>query len=59
MGTGRAFGSFFRESIRRILVGNRYYYLWVGFLLAVIAAGAWPTPASCARGWWPRTCATR
>jgi molybdopterin-containing oxidoreductase family membrane subunit len=40
MGTGRAFGSFFRESIRRILVGNRYYYLWVGFLLAVIAAGA-------------------
>ena len=40
MGTARAFRSFFRDSIGHILVGNRYYYAWVGFLLAIIAAGA-------------------
>jgi len=40
MGTARAFRSFFRDSLAHILVGNRYYYAWVGFLLAIIAAGA-------------------
>ena len=40
MGTARAFRSFFRDSLGHILVGNRYYYAWVGFLLAIIAAGA-------------------
>ena len=37
MGTARAFRSFFRDSLAHILVGNRYYYAWVGFLLAIIA----------------------
>ena len=41
MGTVRRFSRFGLDSIRLVLAGNRYYYAWVGFLLALIAMGAW------------------
>ena len=36
----RALSRFVSGSARLMLVGNRYYYAWVGFLLALIGAGA-------------------
>ena len=36
----RNFGRFGVDSFRLILVGNRYYYAWVAFLLALIGLGA-------------------
>jgi len=40
MGTVRAFRRFAQDSLGHILVGNRYYYAWVAFLVLLIAAGA-------------------
>ncbi len=39
MPTLRAFRQFAQDSLRLMLVGNRYYYLWIGFLLLLILAG--------------------
>lgn len=39
MQTVRASIRFVSGSARLVLVGNRYYYAWVGFLLALIGAG--------------------
>jgi molybdopterin-containing oxidoreductase family membrane subunit len=35
-----AWNRFAKDALGRILVGNRLYYAWVGFLLLLIAAGA-------------------
>ena len=40
METLRAFRRFILDSLRLALVGNRYYYAWVGFLLLLMAIGA-------------------
>lgn len=39
MDTLRNFRRFALDSVRLALVGNRYYYAWVGFLLLLIAVG--------------------
>lgn len=36
----RNFIRFIVDSAKRVASGNRYYYAWVGFLLAIIAGGA-------------------
>lgn len=40
METLRTFRRFTLDSLRLILVGNRYYFTWVGFLLILIAVGS-------------------
>ena len=39
--TLRTFGRFILATFRLIARGNRAYYAWVGFLLVLIATGAW------------------
>lgn len=41
MDTLRSFGSFILDTFRLLLRGNRAYYAWVGFLLVLVALGAW------------------
>ena len=36
----RHLSRFFAESVKLIVLGNRYYYAWVGFLLLLIAMGS-------------------
>jgi len=40
METARSFSRFILDSGKLVVTGTRYYYAWVGFLLAVILAGA-------------------
>jgi len=40
METLRSFRRFVQDSARLMVVGNRYYYAWVGFLLLLMAVGA-------------------
>lgn len=41
MDTLRSFGRFIVDTFRLLLRGNRAYYAWVGFLLLLVAIGAW------------------
>jgi len=41
MVTLRTFGRFILDTLRLLAKGNRAYYAWVGFLLVLVAAGAW------------------
>lgn len=41
MDTLRSFGSFILDTFRLLLRGNRAYFAWVGFLLVLVALGAW------------------
>ncbi len=41
MATLRTFGRFLLDTLRILVRGNRTYFIWVGFLLALIALGAW------------------
>ncbi len=41
MDTLRSFGSFILDTFRLLLRGTRAYYAWVGFLLLLVAIGAW------------------
>lgn len=46
----RTFGSFLSDSFRLVLKGNRLYYAWVGFLLVLIATGAWAYSGQLSQG---------